>query len=118
MTEEQHKFERVLFFVMTECLCRQIENLEPEYLKTGSTWLKSLLGVSKGTIKSMRKNMRPEAVILLEELYDHVYDTMRDATKVDNADIPEFRKLVQDWLATKYPEGKSSVLTIKQPETV
>lgn len=104
--------ERILYLLFLECTLRQIELLEWHEKAYVKEFLKPLLSNSKRYIKEIRKNMTPETISLFENMYDYIYMTVRDAANVDAADVDEFRKLVQGFVAKKNEERRASIFQV------
>jgi len=93
--------ERMIFAILLECLCQQVEMLEGQEKQRAKQWVSELLRISRKTSKELRATMNPGTVDLFENMYDFFYMTLRDAAQVDAQDVDEFRKLVSDFIKEK-----------------
>lgn len=105
--------ERMLFAILLECLCQQIEMLDQPEKEYAKKWLdQALLKNARKVSKDLKKNMDPLTVMLFESMYDYLYMTARDAAQVDANDVDEFRKLVRDFVEKKNAERRASIFLV------
>lgn len=112
MSATKQDEERMLFAILLECFCQQIEMLEGQEKQRSKQWLSTLLSSARNYSKEMKKLMDPDTVQLYENMYDYIYMTVRDAAQVDAADVDEFRKLVSDFVKKKNEERHVSIFTV------
>lgn len=105
--------ERIIFFLMIECLCQQVEMLQPTEKESSKAWLNNLIHVARKTSDDLREHMTEETIAQFEDMYDYIYMTIRRAAQVHNPDIEEFNTMIKDWLKKKYGDSDEvSMFTI------
>lgn len=98
-TPEQKEEEAVLFAVLLNCLCQQVNMLEGQYQRNAKRMVNTLIGTSKQTLAELQKEWPEDAKYALDELYDYFYEINREAIKVHTHETKAFLEHIKQFTA-------------------
>lgn len=104
MTASQRDEEAMIFAILTNCLCQQINMLEGAYQKNAKRLVNDLLSHSKKTLAELQKDWPEDAKESLDTMYDFFYMVVRHASETNLEDKDEFIQMVKDFAESRKKE--------------